>query len=57
MSPGVPPSVGGGGGFGLPQTPVVWPGGIWQTLPLPGQQSAVEVHLPPVGTQVVVPQT
>ena len=57
MSFGVPPSTSGGGGFGLPQTPAVWPGGMMQTLPLPGQQSEVALHLPPVATQVVVPQT
>jgi hypothetical protein len=51
----VPPSV--GVGVGLPQTPVVWPGGMMQTLPSPGQQSEVALHLPPVGTHVVVPQT
>jgi hypothetical protein len=54
---GVPPSVDGGGGVGLPQTPDTWPGGMMHTLPLPGQQSPVAVHLPPVGTHVVVPQT
>jgi hypothetical protein len=53
-----PPSGGGGdGGFGLPQTPLVWPGWMMQTLPEPGQQSPVLVHLAPVITQAVVPQT
>jgi hypothetical protein len=54
----VPPSLGGGGGgLGLPQTPEVWPGGMMHTLPLPGQQSLVAVHLPPAITQALVPQT
>ncbi len=30
---------------------------MMHTLPLPAQQSAVAVHLPPVGTQVTMPQT
>jgi hypothetical protein len=51
----VPPS--GGDEVGLPQTPAVWPGGMMHTLPLPGQQSAVAVHLPAVGTQALPPQT
>ncbi len=46
-----------GGGVGLPQTPVIWPAGMMQTLPLPEQQSDVAVHWPPVGTHVVAPQT
>jgi hypothetical protein len=37
--------------------PEVWPGGMMQTLPLPGQQSDVAVHAPLVGTHEVVLQT
>jgi hypothetical protein len=55
---GVPPSgTGEGLGLGLPHTPLVWPGGTMQTLPLPAQQSEVAVQAPPVATQVFMPQT
>jgi hypothetical protein len=58
MSPaGVPPSTGAGGGVGLVQMPEVWPAGMMQTLPLPGQQSEVAVHLPPLMTHAVLPHT
>ena len=54
---GLPAMSPGGGPCGLAQMPVVWPAGITHTSPVPPQQSDVAVHLPPSGTQVVVPHT